>query len=155
MTRPTQTSIALLVLLAAAVAAYWLLQKTTPERIGSLVFFILVGAYAITMRRNDVIGAAIVFFMVLNSNFIMFDHYFPYWVGILMALAGAFAVWVIIFKRSGWLLAVAGAIALVELSLAIQYSNLTFPAQAFLVASPFILLLQRHSPSTEDTVDMA
>lgn len=145
MKRLTQISVALLVLLAACVGAYWFLQKTTPERIGSLVFFVLVAVYALTMRRNDVIGAAIVFFVVLNSHLVMFDHYFPYWLGLVTVIAGSFAVWMIIFRQSGWILAVMGAIALVEISLSIQYSNLSFPAQAMVVASPFIILLQRYT----------
>ncbi len=137
-----QTSLIILGLFALSVLGFWLLQKTTPERLASLTFFVLVGAYALYVHRFDVVAAATAFFAVLDINLYLFDQLLPIWLGLIMICGCVLVVWFILFGRYGWHLAVVSMILMTEVMLALQYINLQFTIQAFLSVIPFVIISQ-------------
>lgn len=139
---PRRNNLILLFLFAVAVLFFGLLQQTTPERIGSLVFFILVSAYAIFTRRDDVLAGSTIFFIALDLILYLFDQILPIWVGAAGLAISALLLWRIMFGRSDWYMALAAALAVLEVLLITQYLNVTLPVQAFLASAPFIVIAQ-------------
>lgn len=142
MIRQYKTSIVLIVLLALMVAGFWWLQPTTPERIGSLTFLLLVSVYSVFNRRDDVLGACVIFFAALDFNQFLFNQVLPVWIGIIGLTIIAGLLWIVLFGRYGWFLAVAATLAGLEILLILQYVNLPFSVQALLAATPFIIASQ-------------
>lgn len=155
MIKTRKNSLILLVMLALVVAGFCFLHQTTPERIGSLIFFVLVAAYSLSTQRNDVLGASVAFFAMVDVNRYLFDFVLPVWLGVLTMLVILFILWRVLFGRLGWFLAVASALVVLELILATQFINIEPNFLALLIVAPFILISQQyyfqtHRPSAPE-----
>lgn len=144
MSRVTKTSLVLLFVLLVVLADFWRLQQTTPERIASLIFFVLIGIYTFVTRRQDVLGASVAFFLAVNLNHYLFEQILALWQVSLVFIVLILALWGLIFGRTSWFLAVASVLGVVEMSLAVQFTNLDLNWQALLIVAPFILILQHY-----------
>jgi hypothetical protein len=144
MRRVSATSLMLLLLLAIVLADFWRLEQTTPERIASLIFFILIGSYTLVTRRNDVLGASVSFFLALNLNHYLFEQVLTLWQASLVFIGLIFILWRLLFGRTGWFLAIASVLGVIEMSLAVQFTNLDLTWQALLIVAPFIIISQHY-----------
>jgi hypothetical protein len=141
MTSRTNRYITLLIF-ALSIVGFWWLQQTTLERIGSLCFFVLVSFYALYTHRDDVPAGAAVFFATVDINQYLFNSVLPIWLGIIGILILMFLLWYLLFGRSGWFLAVASALVVIEVVMTNQYINIEPKLQALLIVTPFILASQ-------------
>lgn len=142
--RVTKTNLLLLLLLMAAIGGFWWLQPTSPERLSSLAFFILVALYALLAHRSDVLSAGICFFVIADTNRYLAYGTLPIGTMALVFSSSTALIWLVLFGRRGWFLAIAAALAVIEAGFALQYINLDANTQALLIASPFILVCQHY-----------
>jgi hypothetical protein len=135
-------NIALNLIFAASVAGFWLVEQTTPARIGSLAFFLLVSLYAYLNSRYDVLGSCTLFFGLLDITQYLTYMILPLSLGLVASVALFMAVWALLFGKSGWYLAIASALIATEIALSAQYINIELKLQVFLIMSPFIIACQ-------------
>lgn len=134
----------LILLLMLATLFFWWLQPTTPERIGSLIFVVMISIYSVAVHRDDVLAASITFFTVIDVNHIIFDRALPIWIAALTTILVIYLLWLLLFGRSGWFLAIASGLAVAEMTLAVQYTNLNPNLQALLTVAPAALIIQHY-----------
>lgn len=136
------TSLGLLVLGGLSVAGFWYVEPTTPARIASLVFFLLITAYSFYTRRPEVLGSSVLFFAAFDINQYLFTTVLPLWLGLLAVVILAFLIWALLFRLTSWYLIVAAALIATELLLAMQYISLELKFQTLLGILPFIAVYQ-------------
>lgn len=136
------SSLVTFLLLASAIGSFWFLETTTPARIGSLAFLVLVSLYALSNHRPDVLGGSAFFFGVLDINQYLFNAILPIWLGAIAVTSLALVIWNILFGKEGWFLASAAILLVVELILALQYVNIELNLQSLLTILPFVIACQ-------------
>ncbi len=123
-------------------AGFWLLQRTTPERIGSLALFVIIALYCIFLDRLDVAAITAFYFGIFDVNQWLFDLVLPIWISLVVAGLLTLVLWAILFGGQGWFLAIAALLIVSELLLSLQYINIETKLQAFIAIIPFALASQ-------------
>jgi len=131
-----------LVCLALTISGFWLLEPTTPARIGALSFLVLVGIYGIFIHRVDVLVSSSYFFGLFDTYDYLFKQVLPIWIGIVLAVIMIFLLWFIVFGRRGLAVVIILCLLTTELLLAIQYVNLEAKTLILFTILPFVLAIQ-------------
>jgi hypothetical protein len=142
MFQPRINTLIILGLSLCALAGFWLLDTTTPARLGSIIFFILLSAYALYTVRPDILAVSTMFFGVYDIYRYLLTESFPFWLTLITVPLLIFLIWLILFEGKGWFLSVLAALLSIELMLAMQYINLDIKLQAFITVVPFVFLCQ-------------
>lgn len=137
-------SLAALILLAASIAGFWLVELSTIARIGAIVLLIFVALYTFALDRADVAASCAIFFTVFSVNQYLLDRILPIWLGVIAGVLGILIVWYLLFGSQGWIFAIAASLLAIELLLAFQFSNLNLRFQSFLSVAPFMILCQHY-----------
>jgi hypothetical protein len=142
MFHPRINTLIILGLSLFALVGFWLLDHTTPARLGSGLFFLLVACYALYSSRADILAVCTMFFGVYDIYRYLLTESFPFWLTLIAIPLLIFLIWLILFETKGWFLSVLSALLSVELMLAMQYINLDIKMQAFITVIPFVFLCQ-------------
>ncbi len=132
----------LILLFAVTIAVYFYLDQTTPARLSSVIFFILICTYVAVTHRPDIISSCILFFAILDIGLYVFATVIPVWVMPLTLVILVLVLWGILFRSTGWILAIGCCLMVLELSYVAQRTRFSPGAQAFLVSLPFIAASQ-------------
>lgn len=128
--------------LILSIVSFWYVESTTPARIGSLVFLLLVGTYSLYTNRPDVTASSAVFFSVFTVNQFLFDRVLPIWIGLIGTVFLILILWLSLFgkERPYFLLLICLLVA--ELILTVHFINLEPKFQALVVSLPFLFICQ-------------
>ncbi len=132
-------------LFVLSIMSFVLIEKATAYRVSSLVYLVLVGAYGIFLRRNDVFAASTLFFSLYSVNQYLFVELLPAWISIASASLLVLILWWIAYRNEGWPVAIAISILVCELSIVSQYTVLDNRWQAYIVTLPFLLAFQQNA----------
>jgi hypothetical protein len=132
----------LIVFFTLAIVGFWLLEKTTPGRIGSLVLLLLVCGYAVYRKRPDVIAICALFFLLLDVELYLFNSVLPIWLGTVVACVAIGLLWFILFQGHYSIFPVIICLLTVELMLIMYFINIEIKVQALMIILPFVLLSQ-------------
>lgn len=130
--------------MAIVLADFWRIDQTTPARIASLIFYLLIVVYTLVTRRLDVISASITFFLAVNMNQYLFGQQLALWQVSLIFIGLIIVIWYLLFAHSAWFLAIASMLGVIEMSLTVQFTNLNLYWQALAIVAPFILISQHY-----------
>lgn len=135
-------SLAAIILLLFSIAGFYLVELTTPARIGAIALFLLVASYTWLYNRADVAASCAVFFTIFSINRYLFDTILPVWLSVVAGALAIFIIWYLLFGKEGWIFAITATLLVVELLLALQFINLEPRFQSFLTVIPFMAICQ-------------
>ena len=151
MTKIVQHIILESVILGISVIFFWLLERTTPARIGCIVFVILVSIYSFLNKRPDVLLTCALFFSLFDINRYLFDQILPAWIGSAVITVLFLILWFILFGSNGFILAIAIALIGVELHIVLQYIHIEEKIQSLLTILPFAIGCQYYYFGVNDS----